>query len=94
MPRRLPRRLPHRLPVLPLIDAELLISGHKCDMIQIKFDRVTLIAVVTVVFTQLIVGEDTQVIEVLTSIRYNQLVDCLVNAECAVGMEFHTRESG
>lgn len=71
-----------------LTDDELLVCGYKCDMILIKFDHVTPIVVVNVVFTRLIVGGDTQVVEVLRSICHNQLVESFAVINFAVGMEF------
>jgi len=73
---------------LPLTNDGILSGGRKCDMIQMKFDHATSIVAVTVVFTQLIVGEDTQVIEILKSIGHNQLVESLAVVELEVGMEF------
>jgi len=56
---------------LPLTNDEILSCARKCDMIQMKFDHATSIVAVTVVFTQLIVGEDNLVIEILKPIGHN-----------------------
>ena len=73
---------------LPLTNDKILSRSRKCDMIQMKVDHATSIVVFTVVFTRLIVGEDTQVIEILKSVGHNQLVESLAVVELEVGMEF------
>ena len=71
-----------------LTDDELLSSKSKLDMIQIKFDHSTSVAVITVIFTRLIVGDDAHVIKVLKSIQHNQLVEKIISVELELGTEF------
>ena len=71
-----------------LTNDELLSSKSKLDMIQIKFDHSTSVAVITVIFTRLIVGDDAHVIKVLKSIQHNQLVEKIISVELELGTEF------
>ena len=64
------------------------IATRKCDTILIKFDHVTSITAVTVMFTRLIVGQDKEVIDILKSIGHNELIENLVVIDIDVGMEF------
>ena len=57
-------------------------------MIQIKFDYSTSIVVESVLFTRLMISEDTVVLNVLKIFGYNQLVESMYRSKIEVDVLF------